>query len=53
MNEVFKKECEELGIPFDEFPFDFNPCSKIDFPALAAAMMWVLKKRQDKMMGAA
>lgn len=50
MNEMFEKECEELGIPYEEFPFDFAVSNRIDFPALAKAMMWILKKRQDKMM---
>jgi hypothetical protein len=50
VNEVFEKECEELGIPYEEFPFDFAPHSEIDFSLLADAMMWLLKKRQDKMM---
>jgi hypothetical protein len=49
MNEMFEKECEELGILFEEFPYDFAEGGRIDFPALAAAMMWILKKRQDKM----
>ena len=51
MNEMFQKECEELGIPFEEFPFDFQPSHEVNFPALAEAYMWILKKRQDKMMG--
>lgn len=51
MNEMFQKECEELGIPFEEFPYDFAEGSQVEFPSLAAAMMWILKKRQDKMMG--
>jgi hypothetical protein len=51
MNEMFEKECKELGIPFEEFPFDFQPCHEVNFPALAEAYMWILKKRQDKMMG--
>lgn len=49
MNEMFQKECEELGIPFEEFPYDFAEGSQIEFPGVAAAMMWILKKRQDLM----
>ena len=48
MNEIFKKECEELGIPFEEFPWDFAEGSPISYPHVFEAMMWILKKRQDK-----
>ncbi len=53
MNDMFKKECEELGIDYDTFPFDFPDGSRIDFTALIQALMWILKKRQDKMLAEA
>lgn len=53
MNEMFKKECEELEINYSEFPFDFSDGCLIHNPTLIKAMMWILKKRQDKiLMGA-
>ena len=48
MNEVFKRECEELGIPFEEFPWDFAEGSCINYSTVFDAMMWILKKRQDR-----
>ena len=49
MNEMFKKECEEIGINYDEFPYDFAEGFQFSYPAIFEAMMWILKKRQDKM----
>lgn len=51
MNEVFKRECEELGISFEEFPWDFAEGSPIISSSVFDAMLWILKKRQDKQMG--
>jgi hypothetical protein len=48
MNEIFKQECEEAGIPFEEFPFDFAENSEMNWGAVIKAVMWILKKRQDK-----
>lgn len=48
VQEMFKKECEELGIDFSEFPFDFPEGAERDYPTIFQAMMWILKKRQDK-----
>ena len=48
MNEVFKKECKELGIPFNEFPFSFGEGCSVNYSTIIEAMMWILKKRQDK-----
>lgn len=53
LNEVFKRECEELGISYMEFPFDFAEGSIINYTTVFDAMMWILKKRQDKQMGVA
>lgn len=54
MNEVFRKECEELGINYDtEFPFHFAPASVIEISVIADAQMWILKRRQDKMLAEA
>jgi len=47
MNEIFKQECEEAGIPYEEFPFEFNDCDPINFGSMVKAMMWILKRRQD------
>jgi hypothetical protein len=49
INKMFKAECEELGIDFAEFPYDFAEGCQIYYPAIFEAMMWVLKKRQDLM----
>lgn len=48
MNEMFRKECEELGIDYSEFPFDFPNNARMDCCSLFKAMLWILKKRQDK-----
>jgi hypothetical protein len=48
MNEMFRKECEDLGIDYEKFPYDFSEGSSIHYPTIIAAMMWILKKRQDK-----
>lgn len=48
MNEMFRKECEDLGIDYEKFPYDFSEGSSIRYPTIIAAMMWILKKRQDK-----
>ena len=47
MNEVFKRECEEIGIPFEEFPFDFSENQCLTYSTVIEAVMWILKKRQD------
>jgi hypothetical protein len=41
MNEVFKKACEEAGIPYETFPFDFPDSSPVDYASLTAAMLWI------------
>ena len=51
MNEMFKTECEEIGVDYQEFPYDFAAGTLINYNTLTKALMWVLKKRQDKMMG--
>ncbi len=51
MDEIFKKECEELGIDYSEFPYEFSEDTRIYYPIVFAAMMWILKKRQDKLVG--
>lgn len=48
MEEMFKKECEELGIDYKEFPFDFPIGGLRHYPTIFAAMMWILKKRQGQ-----
>lgn len=50
INEMFKKECEELDIDYSGFPFDFAEGSLIHYPTVIKAMMWILKKRQDKVL---
>ena len=49
-NELFRKECKELGIDYSEFPFDFADGSVINWATIIKAMMWILKKRQDKLL---
>jgi len=51
MNDFFRKECEDLGIDFEEFPYDFSESYPVSFSALFKAMFWLLKKRQDKLLG--
>lgn len=48
MNEMFKKMCDEAGIEFNEFPFDFPESAERNWPDIVEAIMWILKKRQDK-----
>ena len=50
MNEIFKEECKEAGISFDEFPYDFTEGCAVSWGTVIKAVMWILKKRQDKMM---
>lgn len=47
MNDIFRKECEELGIDFNDFPFDFSEGSTANLASVTRAMFWILKKRQD------
>lgn len=49
VEKVFRKECEELGILYDEFPYEFLENSAVNYSSIIGAMMWILKKRQDKM----
>ena len=49
MNEMFRKECEEMGINYSKFPFDFPDGARMDCCSIFKAMMWILKKRQEKM----
>ena len=53
MNEQFEKACEEAGIPYEEFPYDFGDGCRIDYASIVGAMMWILTRRQDKAIGAA
>ena len=48
IEKVFRKECKEIGIDYNEFPYEFLENSRICYSSIIAAMMWVLKKRQDK-----
>jgi hypothetical protein len=50
VNEIFYKELDELGIPREEFPYDFLLGREVCWPIFFDAMIWVLKKRQDKML---
>lgn len=50
MNEMFRKECEESEIDYKEFPYDFPENSSIHYPTIIDAMMWILKKRQDRVL---
>ena len=50
IEKMFRKECEEIGIDYSEFPYEFLEDSRIYSSSIIAAMMWVLKKRQDKML---
>ena len=50
---IFKKECEEIGVDFREFPFCFQEGIIHYEGDVISAMFWVLKKRQDKILAEA
>ncbi len=50
---AFKKECEEIGVDFREFPYCFPEEADTSEGDLMSAIFWVLKKRQDKMLAEA
>jgi hypothetical protein len=51
IDEMFRSECKEVDVDYAEFPYEFLEGSRINFPSVIKALMWILKKRQDKMMG--
>ncbi len=47
---MFKKECEEAGIDFIDFPFGFQDEYPIVYHQVIEGIMWILKRRQDKVL---